>query len=156
MMRPLGYAEAVENEGGLMLISRVLADAIVVFHAAYVSFVVLGLPIILIGIGLKRGWVRNFWFRAIHLGMIGVVVLETMLGIPCPLTVWEHQLRLAAGEQSYRGDFLGYWAHRLIFVDAPPWAFNLIYTLFGLAVLLTFILAPPRLPGRSTGIVKTH
>ena len=32
-----------------MLIHRLLADATVVFHAAYVLFVVLGLPVILIG-----------------------------------------------------------------------------------------------------------
>ena len=66
----------------------------------------------------------------------------------CPFTVWENALRRQAGQSTYPGAFLGYWAHRLIFLDAPDWAFTLGYTLFGLAVLAAFVLAPPRLPAR--------
>jgi hypothetical protein len=127
-----------------MLWARVLADAIVVVHAAYVSFVVFGLVAILLGIVCRWGWVRNFWFRSIHLIMIGIVVGEALAGIPCPLTVWEAELRKLAGQTAYTGDFLGHWAHRLIFVPAKPWVFTLVYILFGLAVFMTFILAPPR------------
>jgi hypothetical protein len=123
---------------------RLLADAIVVVHAAYVSFVVLGMVAILVGLALRKRWARNVWFRGAHLVAIGVVVAETLCGVDCPLTVWEHRLRRAAGDQAYAGDFLGAWAHRLIFVDAPPWAFTLAYLMFGAAVLLTFLLAPPR------------
>ncbi len=72
------------------------------------------------------------------------MVGESLIGVPCPLTVWEAQLRKMAGQTGYTGDFLGYWAHRLIFFRADPWVFTLIYTLFGLAVLVAFILAPPR------------
>jgi hypothetical protein len=128
-----------------MFWARLLADLLVVFHAIYVAFVVLGLVVILIGIAFNWAWVRNFWFRVIHLLMIGIVVLESVAGIPCPLTVWERELRLRAGQATYAGDFLGYWAHRLIFYQAAPWVFTLVYTLFGLAVLAAFVLAPPRL-----------
>jgi hypothetical protein len=55
-------------------------------------------------------------------------------------------LRVRGGQTGYTGDFVGYWAHRLIFFDAPPWVFTLGYTLFGASVLLAFVLAPPRLP----------
>lgn len=127
-----------------MLWARILADAIVVCHAMFVAFVVLGMVAILGGLWFRKPWARNPWFRLLHLGAIGVVVAETAMGIACPLTVWEHQLREAGGQQSYRGDFLSYWAHRLIFIDAPPWAFTVVYCLFGGAVLLTFLLAPPR------------
>ena len=131
--------------------AKMLADLIVVFHAAYVSFVVFGLVAILIGAVLRWRWVRNFWFRAIHLTAIGIVVLEALFGITCPLTDWEKRLRLAAGEASYSGDFIGHWAHQLIFYDAEPWVFTVIYILFGLAVVGALILAPPRLPGRTRG-----
>ena len=127
-----------------MIWARILADAIVVFHAIYVAFVVLGLVVILAGLWFRKRWARNPWFRWLHLGAIGVVVAESAMGIACPLTVWEHQLREAGGQRGYSGDFLGYWAHRLIFVDAPPRAFTVAYTLFGATVLLTFLLAPPR------------
>ena len=124
--------------------ARILADAIVVVHLAYVSFVVLGMVAILLGLSFQKSWARNPWFRLSHLTMIGVVVIESALGIPCPLTVWERQLRQAAGQRAYTGDFVGYWSHRLIFFQAPPWAFTLAYCLFGAVVLLTFVLAPPR------------
>lgn len=132
-----------------MLWARVLADLIVVVHAAYVSFVVFGLVAIVAGLVFRWGWVRNFWFRVVHLGMIGVVVAEALAGIPCPLTVWESNLRRRAGDVTYHGDFIGYWAHRLIFFDAPPWVFTVVYVVFGAAVLLTFLLGPPRRTGRS-------
>ena len=96
-----------------MLRPRILADLIVVFHACYVGFVVLGLVAILAGIVFRWSWVRNISFRVIHLAMIAIVVGEAIAGIPCPLTVWEKQLRVKAGQASYTGDFLGYWAHRL-------------------------------------------
>jgi hypothetical protein len=124
--------------------ARLLADVLVVFHATYVSFVVFGLAAILLGVVFRWSWVRNIWFRAIHLIAIGIVVGESLLGVPCPLTVWEAQLRKIAGQTAYTGDFLGHWAHQLIFFRADPWVFTLIYTLFGLAVLVAFFLAPPR------------
>jgi len=136
-----------------MLWARMLADLIVVFHASYVSFVVLGLLAILVGAVLRWRWVRNFWFRIAHLAAIGVVVLESLAGIPCPLTVWESQLRRAAGQTAYTGDFIGYWVHQLIFYRAEPWVFTMLYVLFGLAVLAAFVLAPPRCP-RSEGPSK--
>src|SRR4051812_25109840 len=108
-----------------MLWARVLADTIVVVHAAFVAFVVLGMAAILLGVALRRGWVRNFWFRVTHLAAIGVVVLETLTGLACPLTTWEHALRRRAGQTGYAGDFIGHWAHRLIFFDAEPWVFTL-------------------------------
>jgi len=140
------------SEKGLdMPWARMLADLIVVFHASYVSFVVLGLVAILLGAVLHWRWVRNFWFRIAHLTAIGVVVIESLAGIPCPLTVWESQLRRAAGETGYTGDFIGYWVHRLIFYRAEPWVFTMLYFVFGLAVLAAFILAPPRWPRSEEG-----
>jgi len=127
-----------------MLWARRLADLIVVFHATYVGFVVFGLVAILLGIVFRWTWIRNIWFRTIHLVAIAIVVGESLVGIPCPLTVWEAQLRRMAGQTVYAGDFIGNWAHRLIFFRADPWVFTLIYLLFGMAVFATFVLAPPR------------
>jgi Protein of Unknown function (DUF2784) len=132
-----------------MLWARVLADAIVVVHVAWVSFVVLGMAVIVVGLGLGWGWVRNFWFRVVHLAMIGVVAAEALVGISCLLTDWEKQLRHRAGQTTYPGDFIGHWAHRLIFFHAPPWVFTVAYVAFAAAVLAAFLLGPPRLPRRA-------
>jgi len=139
-----------------MLWSRVLADLIVVLHASYVAFVVLGLAAIGVGTLLHWSWVRNFWFRIIHLAMIGIVMGESITGIPCPLTVWEKQLRLQSGQASYPGDFLGHWVHRFIFFQAEPWVFTLVYMLFGLAVLVALALAPPHWPRHRHRGEKPH
>lgn len=128
----------------MTLLYRVAADAIVVIHFGYVLFVIAGLLLILLGMWRRWAWVRNFWFRLVHLLMIGVVVAEAWCGITCPLTTWEQNLRRLAGQTAYRGDFLATWVHDLLFYDAPPWVFTICYTLFGLAVLVTFVFAPPR------------
>ena len=132
-----------------MLWSRVLADVIVIVHVAYFSFIVFGLPAILLGVVFRWGWVRNIWFRSIHLVAIGIVVAEALAGIKCPLTVWEKQLRVMAGQASYAGDFLGHWAHQLIFYRADPRVYTALHVMFGMAVLAAFVLAPPRRGGRS-------
>jgi hypothetical protein len=135
----------------MKLLYRIAADTIVVVHAAYVGFVIVGLLLILLGILFRWQWIRNFWFRLTHLLMIAVVVAEAWFGIVCPLTTWEQRLRKLAGSETYEGDFLAKWVHELLFFDAPPWVFTLCYSLFGTAVLATFLIAPPRRPSRRNG-----
>jgi hypothetical protein len=129
-----------------MYVYGLLADAIVVVHLVYVAFVVLGMAAILLGIVRRWSWVRNFWFRTVHLLMIAIVVVESLCGILCPLTDWEDRLRDASGSPNEPGSFIGRWAHDLLFIDLPPWVLTVCYVVFGLAVLLAFLLAPPRWP----------
>jgi len=131
-----------------MWVYNLLADVIVVLHGLWVAVVVLGLFAILVGAALGWNWVRNVWFRVVHLAMITIVVIETALRIPCPLTEWESSLRRAAGQTVSEGTFVGRLVHSIIFVDAPPWAFAVVYCLFGLAVLFTMLWLPPRWPAR--------
>jgi hypothetical protein len=134
-----------------MLWRGMLADLCVGVHAAYVCFVGFGLVAILVGIAFRWRWVRNPWFRTIHIAMIGVVVVEALAGMPCPLTVWERQLRQGAGQVTYSGDFIGYWARRLVFFPAEPWVVTVIQVAFGLAILAAFLAAPPRWKRQSHG-----
>ena len=122
----------------------ILADAVVVLHVAYVTVIVVGLVLILVGWWRNWKWVRNVWFRALHLTMIMVVVVEALVGIVCPLTTWEQGLRRLAGEATYTGSFLGRWAHEVLFFELPPWVFTTIYCLFGALVLAVCWLVPPR------------
>lgn len=126
------------------MVYRIFADLVVVLHAAYVLFVILGLLAVLAGWLLKWRWIHNLWFRGIHLAMILIVVLEAWLGITCPFTTWEKELRRLAGQAAYQGDFLANFVHDALFIDAPAWVFTLCYTVFGLLILATFLLAPPR------------
>ena len=117
-----------------------LADAILVVHAAFVIFVVAGLPATWIGAALGRRFARNPWFRGLHLAAIAFVVAESLAGVMCPLTVWEDALRGVPGEQG----FIQRWIHAWLFWNLPGWFFTAAYTAFGLLVALTWWWIPPR------------
>jgi len=93
----------------------------------------------------------EFWFRLIHLLMIVMVVEENLFGVLCPLTDWEDRLRLRAGETIQEGTFVGRLLHNLLFWDVSPGTLAIVYYLFGLAVLLIFLFAPPRWPWKKDG-----
>ena len=118
------------------LLYGVLADAILVMHLLFVSFVVLGFGLILVGIPAKWNWIHNRLFRVTHLIAIIFVVVQAWFGRICPLTVWENQLRQMAGESGYSQTFIGYWLHKILFYQAEPWVFTTIYTVFGFLVLI--------------------
>ncbi len=128
----------------VVMVYRLLADLIVAIHSGYVAFVVVGQVLILAGLFRGWEWVRNWWFRVVHLVAISIVALEAIFDIACPLTVWEQRLRDLAGDEVSRGTFIGDLLHNLIFVDAPAWAFTVAYVGFALLVAATFVLAPPR------------
>jgi hypothetical protein len=133
-----------------MLFYRLLADVVVIVHAAYVLFVIFGLVAVLVGYLRRWEWVRNRTFRLVHLAMILLVVAEAWCGVVCPLTVWEQRLRALAGQTTYQGDFFPNLVHELLFYDAPTWVFTILYTLFGAAVAATLALVPPRWSSRTT------
>lgn len=122
----------------------VAADAILFVHFAFVVFVISGLLLIFAGRVMDWSWVRNPWFRLAHLVCIAVVVLQSWLGVVCPLTSWEMALRVKAGDAVYTGSFIAYWLGEVLYYQAPPWAFTVSYTLFGLLVLFSWFLVPPR------------
>jgi hypothetical protein len=124
---------------------RLAADAVVVAHLAYVLFVILGLVGVFVGRLLNWSWVRNNWFRSIHLSMILIVVIESLLSITCPLTTWENYLRSQAGQAVEQGSFIGRLAHNLLFCPLHEQTFVWIYCSFGLLVLFSWILVPPRM-----------
>ncbi|MCE5232849.1 MAG: DUF2784 domain-containing protein [Mizugakiibacter sp.] len=121
-----------------------LADALVLAHAGVVAFVVAGEAAFLLGGGRGWRWVRNLPLRLAHLALTGFVAAQTWLGELCPLTLWEQALRQRAGEATYRGSFVGYWLDRLLYIDAPWWAFVVAYTAFLALVALTWRRVPPR------------
>jgi hypothetical protein len=129
-----------------MTFYRLLADLVVVLHAAYAATVVLGMAAILVGILFRWRWIRNFWFRVIHFLMILVVAVQAVAGLDCPLTTLEKHLREKAGDAAYPGAFIGTWVNRLLFYEFQPWVFTVAYCLFGALVLATLLLAPPRCP----------
>jgi hypothetical protein len=121
------------------------ADAVLILHALFIAFVVVGLALIWVGFFGGWRWTRGWGFRIAHLLAIGIVVAQSYIGMTCPLTDWENRLRIQAGQSAYEdAGFIAHWLHRLIFFTAPPWVFTLVYTAFGMLVVGTLVFAPPR------------
>jgi hypothetical protein len=120
------------------------ADVVLLLHVLFVAFVILGLVLIFVGRSLGWNWVRNPWFRLIHLIAIAVVVLQSWLRVICPLTTLEMELRSRAGDGVYPGSFIAHWLETILYYQAPPWVFMVCYTAFGAMVLTSWFWVRPR------------
>ena len=117
-----------------------VADALLVLHFAIAAFIVGGLVAVWVGAALGQRWVRDPWFRYLHLAAIAFVAAEALLGIACPLTVWEDMLRGNVRPES----FIGRWVHSLLYYRAPEWVFTAAYLAWAGATAITLVLVPPR------------
>ena len=120
------------------------ADAMLLLHVLFVAFVVLGLVLVFVGKAQAWSWIRNPWFRLIHLLAIGIVVVQAWLGIICPLTTIEMALRARAGKATYSDSFISHWLETILYYQFPPWVFILCYMVFGVAVLASWFWVRPR------------
>lgn len=127
-----------------------LADIIVAVHFCYVVFTVGGEIVILLGGPFRWRWVRNLSFRIVHLASVALVAVEALAGVHCPLTIWEYQLRMLAGQRMEgQISFIPRLVRSVIFYDFPPWVFLAAYVGLALLVGLTLILVPPRTSHRA-------
>ena len=117
-----------------------MADLILAVHLAFVAFVVGGLVAIWVGASRGSAWAFSRTFRALHLAAIAVVVAESLLGIPCPLTAWEDALR---GVQQDTG-FIARLLRAVLYWNLPGWMFTALYCAFGALVAWTWLRFPPR------------
>jgi len=122
---------------------QLLADSILILHILFVLAVITPVPLIIIGKYCQWRWVRNFTLRIIHIGMIGFVACESMIGMMCPLTLWENQLRNASGEAGYGESFISYWLHKLLFWNFPSYVFACLYCAFGALIIILWYWARP-------------
>ncbi|HEY9278518.1 MAG TPA: DUF2784 domain-containing protein [Eoetvoesiella sp.] len=86
---------------------RILADLVLLTHAFFMVFVILG--------GILVLWKR--WLLWLHLPALiwGAIVIA--MGWTCPLTPLENALRQMAGQESYSVSFI---EHYLLFAIYPP------------------------------------
>lgn len=121
-----------------------MADAVLAVHFLIVVFIVGGLFAVWIGAARGWRWIRDPVFRYAHLGAIAFVAIEALLGVACPLTLWEDLLRGGLQAES----FIGRWLRRALYYEAPEWAFTAAYAVWAAATLVTLRLVPPRRKAR--------
>lgn len=83
----------------------ILADLLVLVHAAFIVYVVAG------GLLLWR-WPHLVW---LHLGAVAWGVMIEFSGWLCPLTPLEQHWRALAGEAGYHGSFIAHYLLPLIY-----------------------------------------
>ena len=106
-----------------MLFAR-LADLVVVVHAMFVAFVVLGGFLVL----------RRPWLAWLHIPAAVWGVLIEFAGWICPLTPLENSLRRRGGEAGYAGGFV---EHYLLPVLYPAGLTPRVQYVLGSLVLIT-------------------
>jgi hypothetical protein len=102
---------------------RLLADLVLLAHAAFVVFVVLG------GLLVWR-WPRAAW---VHLPVVLWGAGIEFLGGVCPLTPLENHWRQLAGEQGYPGGFVEHYVVPTLYPEGLTRAAQIT---FGLLVLV--------------------
>lgn len=120
-----------------------LSDLVVAIHLAYASFVLVGFILILAGALFGWRWIRNRVFRWVHLGCIGVVAVEAVVGQICPLTLLENWLLVGSGQSGYERTFIGQLIYDLLYYDFPTWIFTVAYVSLAALTALTLVLIPP-------------
>jgi hypothetical protein len=111
------------------MLYRFLADAVVVIHALFIVFTVLGGLLVL----------RWHWVAFLHIPAAawGVIVQLVQDGV-CPLTPLENHFRDRGGEAGYGESFIDHYLTNLIYVsDPPPW----LHPALGIFVLVVNVTA---------------
>jgi hypothetical protein len=123
--------------------SAVLADLVLVLHAAFVAFVVFG------GLLVLR-WPRLAWAH-VPAAIWGALI--EFAGWVCPLTPLENALRRAAGEATYGGGFIERYVTAVLYPQGLSRGTQIV---LGILVVLIngavyYRLATRRRPGVSKG-----
>lgn len=102
---------------------HLFADLVLLFHVAFVGFVLLG------GL-LALKWQRVVWM---HLPAAVWGAIVEFSGWICPLTPLENWLRAQAGETGYRGDFIAYYLLSILY---PETLTREVQAILGLVVVV--------------------
>jgi hypothetical protein len=109
------------------MLYHALADLVLVFHLAFIIFVVAG------GLLALRWW----WLPLVHLpAALWGLYIELSGGI-CPLTPLENALRRAAGASGYSGSFIEHYVVPVVYPAALSHSLQLV--LAGLLVLANLL-----------------
>ncbi|MFC0252197.1 DUF2784 domain-containing protein [Massilia consociata] len=84
---------------------RLLADAVLLLHAAFILFVMFGALLV----------ARRPRLTPVHLAAVAWGIGIELFGAVCPLTYAENSLRLLAGEGGYNGGFVEHYLLPMIY-----------------------------------------
>lgn len=98
------------------MFSKIAADAVLLFHFAFIVFALFGALAVL----------RSRRLAWIHLSVVLWASVVNLAGWVCPLTPLENWFRSRAGESGYEGGFVQHHLERVIYPGGMPRKFELI------------------------------
>jgi Protein of Unknown function (DUF2784) len=120
-----------------------LALAVIAVHVAVIAFNIFGLIAIPLGSFFDWRFVRVFWWRALHLALLAVLVLQALFGRPCFLTLWQAVLEQDGGALASREPLIARLVESVIFWPLPIWFFAALYVGIWIYALALWRLVPP-------------
>ncbi len=138
-----------EGRGSLALKrDALLAGLVLGVHVGVILFNLFGLIAVPLGAWRGCGFVRVFWWRALHLAALAFVALQAVLGRACFLTLWQDSLVQNGGEAGSGVPLIQRWVSWAIFWPLPVWFFAVLYVAVWIYAIVLWRLVPPRRPGR--------
>ena len=115
------------------------SEIVLLFHFCIFLFMVLSFFLIPLGYYQKWEWVKNRYYRLIHLILMGIIFIETILGFMCPLTILENFLRNNIGINNKFTQII----HQIMYWDLSTYQFIILYLLSLLYLIFLWFFFKP-------------
>ena len=103
----------------------IFSEIVLLLHFSIFLFMVFSFILIPFGYFQKWEWVKNIYFRSIHLILMGIISIETILGFMCPLTILENFLRADKKIDNIFSKII----HQIMYWDFTNYQFIILYLL---------------------------
>ena len=115
------------------------SEIVLLFHFCIFLFMVLSFFLIPLGYYHKWEWVKNRYYRLIHIILMGIIFIETILGFMCPLTILEKFLRNDIEINNKITQII----HQVMYWDLPTYQFIILYLLSLLYLIFLWFFFKP-------------
>lgn len=120
-----------------------IAQAFLGLHIASALFIIAGA--VLIPLGMRAGWrfIDVCWWRVLHVGALGIVVYQKLLGQTCFLSVWENHFLAIARHANYPVPLIHSMGDRAVHIPLPLVATTVTYSVALIYLFVLWYLRPP-------------
>ena len=117
----------------------IFSEIVLLLHFFIFLFIVFSFFFIPFGYYKNWEWVKNKNYRLIHLFLMGIVLIETILGFMCPLTILENFLRSDIKVNNKFTEII----HQIMYWNFSNYQFIILYLLsFLYLIFLWFFFKP--------------
>ena len=119
----------------------IFSEIVLLFHFFIFLFMVSSFFFIPFGYYKNWKWVKNKNYRLIHLFLMGIILIETILGFMCPLTILENFLRAEIKVNNKFTEII----HQIMYWNFSNYQFIILYLLSFLYLIFLWFFFKPNL-----------